>query len=90
LLSKAREAGHCLYYAKTIRVNGRLQAEQPWRLDWDSKPEPKPEKKETDPLQCPFCGKQTSSASGRTLHVKSNHSDRLGEYKKWLKSLGKH
>lgn len=34
---------------------------------------------ETD-LKCPYCSKQMSSTSGRTLHVKSKHPDRFQEY----------
>lgn len=31
-------------------------------------------------LKCPFCGRGASSTSGRTLHVKNKHPDRLSEY----------
>ncbi len=31
-------------------------------------------------LSCPFCDHRASSTSGRTLHVKNKHPDRLNEY----------
>lgn len=31
-------------------------------------------------LKCPFCGHGVSSTSGRTLHVKNKHPERLSEY----------
>lgn len=43
----------------------------------------------SDGVSCPFCDKPMSSASGRTLHVKSSHPDRIQEYNKWLQSPGK-
>lgn len=94
LLNKAIEAGHCLYFAPMEKRQGRLVAIQPWELNPDTIPrptqaEPVPEPVPTDQLCCPFCNKPMSSTSGRTLHVKSTHADKLEEYQKWLKSLGK-
>ena len=94
LIVKAVESGYCLYSAHMVKKNGKYIATQPWQLDLDTIPqnikeEPVPEPPKSDQLCCPFCDKPMNSTSGRTLHVKSNHSERLEEYQKWLKSLGK-
>ena len=97
LIVRAADSGYCLYSAPMVKKNGRYLATQPWQLDTDTIPvnlhidevESIPEQPKSDQLCCPFCDKQVASTAGRTLHVKSSHSDRLEEYKKWLKSLGK-
>jgi hypothetical protein len=94
LIAKATESGYCLYSATMVKKSGKYFAIQPWQLNTDTIPqnvkeEPEPEQPEPNQMCCPFCDKPMNSTSGRTLHVKSNHGDRLEEYKKWLKSLGK-
>ena len=96
LVAKAVDSGYCLYSAPMTKKNGKYIATQPWLLDVTTIPqnlhveeEQIPDKPKSDQLCCPFCDKPMNSTSGRTLHVKSNHGERLEEYKKWLKSLGK-
>ena len=105
LIDKAIESGQCLYSAPITKKNGKYVATQPWQLETDTIPseilqpikndveqKPVPEthvQDEPDGLYCPFCKKTMASTSGRTLHVKSSHSEQLQEYQTWLKSLGK-
>lgn len=35
-------------------------------------------------LKCPFCASKVSSTSGRTLHVKASHPEKLGQYQQML------
>jgi len=97
LINKAIEAGYCLYNAPITKTNSKYVATQPWYLDEETIPnieavkvvEETPITDKPDGLYCPFCDKSVSSTAGRTLHVKSNHPDKIEEYQKWLKSLGK-
>jgi hypothetical protein len=98
LLDRAKEKGYCLYYAPVTRKDGRHVAKMPWILDRDSlnhqpksEPEPKSEPVQDKPnaLYCPYCDAEIKSTPGRTLHVKSKHPEKIEEYQKWLKSLGK-
>ena len=102
LVGKAREVGHCLYSAPMMKRDGKYYATQPWQLHPDTIPQESraevtevvevaqvPGQTQPDQLCCPFCNKLISSTAGRTLHVKSNHPDKIEEYHKWLKSLGK-
>jgi hypothetical protein len=47
------------------------------------------EPRQANGLFCPFCSHRINSTPGRTLHVKSKHPEKLGEYQEWLGSLGK-
>ena len=79
LLDKAKEKGYCLYYTSVVKKDGRHVAKMPWILDRNSlnyKPEsePSPSESDTDKLVCPTCGKECTSRSGLTLHLK--HCDK--------------
>ena len=104
LLKEAKNKSLLLYYAKTIKRNGKEHAQQPWILDVDSVPKSGPAvtRIKIDPesehdfeeleqvvppksrtrsgIFCPYCEKQIKSTSGRTLHVKKYHPDKLAEY----------
>lgn len=85
LLKDAAAKNLLVYYAEAVIKEGREYAKQPWRLDTDTVSnvtvsEQPQEQVESVGLQCPFCHKKMSSTSGITLHVKSKHPDRLGEY----------
>lgn len=92
------ERGLCLYYAPATKRGNTHYATQPWILDESTIPQITPERKRAidnkKPIAvpdspagfpCPYCKAVPSSNAGRTLHVKSKHSDKLAEFKKLKK-----
>lgn len=94
LVEAVKKRKNYLWYGAVKKVDGKYQAHPPFIIDWDSVPDhpvetvkraeqeakPKDPKRWDGGLSCPFCGVTVSSTPGRTLHVKSQHPERLEEY----------
>lgn len=88
LISAVKSRHNYLWYGAVTKVDGRYFVNSVLLLDFDSVPDPGEEEHEWDGgLSCPFCSVGISSASGRTLHIKSGHPDRLDDYFRLLDDL---
>jgi hypothetical protein len=93
-VEEVRKRKNRLWYGKVVNNDGRYSVKQPLLIDFDTVSDellipPKPlvsSVAESDGgLTCPFCNMIVSSKSGRTLHVKYQHGDRLHEYRELVK-----
>lgn len=88
VINSVKARRNTLWYASVILQDGKYFASPLHVIDFDSVPDTAMSidtwKGE---LVCPFCDKVVSSPQGRTLHVQSSHSERLGEYEKALEAL---
>lgn len=94
LLEAVKKRKNYLYHGTVIKDGNRYFTRPPYVIDWDSVPEHPEETKKAEAkkvpkkwdggLSCPFCGVAVNSTPGRTLHVKSQHPDKLDEYKRLL------
>ena len=88
LLKHAKSKNFYVYVGSVKLINGKPHTEGPFAFVWDSMPsdaEKKPNrwpsgdlrtiKKNSIELDCPYCSSTFSSTSGRTLHIKSKHSE---------------
>ncbi len=99
LIVEVKKRHNYLWYAKVEKREDDYIAVPPFLIDWDtvpdkpydSKPEappPPPDpKKWSGGLSCPFCRKIVTSTPGRTLHVKSEHPEKLQEYLEMLQKF---
>jgi len=85
LINMALEKNLHLYYTTPVQREGKWYAPFPWIIEWDSVPDQVGNN--SSRMACPFCKQPMSSGSGRTLHVKTKHPDRLQEYEELLASI---
>ena len=91
LIDDAIARGLYLWHGNVEEWDGRYYIKHPLFVNWstvDKFEESKANKavktkeitQKRGEFDCPYCNKKLNSSSGRTLHVKSSHSDRLEEY----------
>ncbi len=78
LVVSVRSKNHYLWYATVKKINNKFYAIPPHLVDWDSVPESITKSKDKPVgLACPFCKKKLRSTSGKTLHVKRHHPEKV-------------